>query len=234
MSGQGHKKILDLHQRYGGVVRVAPNQLSFGYPEAWDDVMGHRKRGQAENGKDADFWIGDDKLTLVGSDRERHSRLRKIMSHGFSAQAMMEQQPVFQRYVNLMMDGLKAASSGGQPVEMTRWLNWATFDMAGDLIFGESFGSLENADWHPWVKLLFKHLRGIAISTAVIRYPFSGALISLMTPKSVARDIKAHQDYTVAQVGKRMTYENPRHDFMESMIRAHEKDVSLLQTCDCS
>ncbi|KAF5989882.1 hypothetical protein FBULB1_507 [Fusarium bulbicola] len=54
-SGAGHKKIYDLHQIYGDIVRVAPNELSFGYPEAWEDVMGHRKRGQAENGKDPDF-----------------------------------------------------------------------------------------------------------------------------------------------------------------------------------
>ncbi|KAF4466375.1 cytochrome P450 [Fusarium albosuccineum] len=224
ISGAGHKKIYDLHQKYGDIVRVAPNQLSFGYPEAWNDIMGHRKRGQAENGKDPDFWRGDDPYTLVGSNRERHSRLRKILSHGFSAQAMMEQQPVFQRYVNLMIDRLKSASSGDQAVEMTKWLNWATFDMAGDLIFGESFGCLEKSEYHPWVKLLFRHIQGIAVSTALIRYPFADALIKLMTPKSIVRDIQAHNDFTEAQVGKRMAYKNPRPDFMESMIRAHEKD----------
>ncbi|KAM0490942.1 hypothetical protein ACHAP8_011080 [Fusarium lateritium] len=222
-SGEGHKRIYDLHQKYGDIVRVAPNQLSFGYPEAWDDVMGHRKRGQAENGKDPDFWRGNDIYTLVGSNRERHSRLRKILSHGFSAQAMMEQQPIFQRYVNLMMDRLKAASSGGKAVEMTSWVNWATFDMAGDLIFGESFGCLEKSEFHPWVKLIFKHIQGFAVSTAVIRYPFANTLIRLMTPKSVARDIQAHNAFTKAQVAKRVAYENPRPDFMESMIRAQEK-----------
>ncbi|KAI1017797.1 hypothetical protein LB504_003823 [Fusarium proliferatum] len=222
-SGSGHKKIYHLHQIYGDIVRVAPNELSFGYPEAWEDVMGHRKRGQAENGKDPDFWRGNDIYTLVGSDRERHSRLRKILSHGFSAQAMMEQQPVFQRYVNTMMKKLREVSSGGQSVEMTQWLNWATFDMAGDLIFGESFDCLEKAQYHPWVKLLYKHIEGFAVSTALIRYPFADTIIKFMTPKHVAQDIKAHSDFTKAQVGKRMAYENPRPDFMESMIRAYEK-----------
>ena len=85
--------MLEIHQKYGDIVRITPNQLSLGNPEAWDDLMGHRKRGQDENGKDPDFWRGQDSLTLVGSDRERHGRLRKILSHGFSAQAMMEQQP---------------------------------------------------------------------------------------------------------------------------------------------
>ncbi|KAF5541483.1 cytochrome P450 monooxygenase [Fusarium phyllophilum] len=127
-SGAGKKKIYDLHQIYGDIVRVAPNELSFGYPEAWEDVMGHRKRGQAENGKDPDFWRGNDIYTLK----------------------------------------LREASSGGQPVEMIQWLNWATIDMAGDLIFGMSFGCLEKAQFHPWVKLLYKHIDGFAVSTALI------------------------------------------------------------------
>lgn len=227
MSGAGHKRILELHQQYGDVVRISPNQLSFSYPEAWNDIMGHRKRGQSEHGKDPDFWMGDDKLTLVGSDRERHGRLRKILSHGFSAQAMMEQQPTFQRYTSLLIDRLKNASAGGcEAVEMTKWFNWATFDMAGDLIFGEPFGCLEKSEWHPWVKLIFMHLKGIAISTAIIRFPFSNAIIKIMTPKKVAKDIEAHHEFVEALVSKRLAFDHPRADFMESMIKAREKNVS--------
>ncbi|KAF5974269.1 cytochrome P450 monooxygenase [Fusarium coicis] len=157
-SGAGLKKIHDLHQIYGDIVRVAPNELSFGYPEAWEDVMGHHKRGQAENGKDPDFWRGSDIYTLVGSDRERHSRLRKILS---------------------MVPSV-----------------------------GET---------------LYKHIDGFAVSNALIRYPFADTIIKLMIPKHVAQDIKAHSDFTKAQVGKRMAYKNPRPDVMESMTRAYEK-----------
>jgi len=219
---------LELHLKYGEVVRVAPNQLSLGYPEAWDDVMGHRKGGQDENGKDPDFWRGDDSLTLVGSSRERHKRLRKILSHGFSAQAMVEQQPIFQKYASLLVERLHQACERDGSVEMTSFYNWTLFDMAGDLIFGEPFGCLDQTRYHPWVKLIFMHIKGIAISTAVIRFPFADAFIRLMTPKSVAKDIQTHSEFTKAQVAKRIAYKNPRPDFMESMIRAHEEDVGIL------
>lgn len=224
-SGQMHKKILELHIKYGDVVRVSPNQISVGYPEAWDDVMGHRKRGQEENGKDPDFWRGDDIYTIVGSTLERHRRLRKILSHGFSAQAMVDQQHIFQQYADLLVDRLHKASAAGASVEMTSFFNWTLFDMAGDLIFGESFGCLEETRYHPWVKLIFMHIKGIAISTALIRFPFAGAIIKMMTPKNVAQDIRTHNEFTKAQVAKRMAYPNPRPDFMESMIRAHEENV---------
>ena len=35
--------MLDLHEKYGDIVRVGPNTLSFGYPEAIKDIYGAGK-----------------------------------------------------------------------------------------------------------------------------------------------------------------------------------------------
>lgn len=233
MSGIAHKKILQLHQEYGDVVRIAPNELIFGYPEAWNDIMGHRKRDQEENGKDPDFWRDNDDLTLVGSNRERHRRIRKILSHGFSAQAMIDQQPLFQGYVSLLMDRLKTASAGGEAQDMVSWYNWATFDMIGDLVFGEPFGCLETSSYHPWVRLIFKHIKGMAIANSVVKFPLASTLLKLMIPKDVSRDIEAHFKLTEAKVAKRLAIEGDRPDFMQSIIWARDKSVSDLN-CNLS
>ncbi|KAH7006917.1 cytochrome P450 [Ilyonectria destructans] len=223
MSGSAHKKIFELHQQYGDVVRIAPDELIFGYPEAWNDIMGHRKRDQEENGKDPDFWRDNDDLTLVGSTRERHRRIRKILSHGFSAQAMIDQQPLFQGYVSLLMDRLKTASAGGEAQDMVTWYNWATFDMIGDLVFGEPFGCLETSSYHPWVKLIFKHIKGMAIANSVVKFPLANTLLKMMIPKDVSRDIEAHFKLTEAKVAKRLAIEADRPDFMQSIIWARDK-----------
>ncbi|KAH7142216.1 cytochrome P450 [Dactylonectria macrodidyma] len=223
LSGSGHKKIYELHQKYGDIVRIAPNELVFGAPSAWDDMMGHRKRGQDENGKDPDFWPRNDNLTLVGSDRERHGRLRKILSHGFSAQAMADQQPVFHRYVSLLMERLKMATANGEAQDMVSWYNWTTFDMVGDLMFGESFGCLENADYHPWVNLIFKHIKGVLYSTVMIRFPIINYISQFLIPKDIQRDMQTHAEFVEAQVAKRLAFDDARPDFMESMIKAREK-----------
>ncbi|KAH7142783.1 cytochrome P450 [Dactylonectria estremocensis] len=223
LSGSGHKRIYELHQEYGDIVRIAPNELVFGAPSAWDDMMGHRKRGQDENGKDPDFWPRNDNLTLVGSDRERHGRLRKILSHGFSAQAMMDQQPIFHQYVSLLIEKLKVATAKGEAQDMVAWYNWATFDMIGDLMFGESFGCLENSHYHPWVKLIFKHIKGILFSTVLIRFPIINYISRFLIPKDVKRDMETHAEFVEAQVAKRLAFNDARPDFMESMIKAREQ-----------
>lgn len=212
------------------MVRVAPNELIFGYPEAFNDIMGHRKRGQDENGKDPDFWHGND-LTLVGSNRERHSRLRKTLSHGFSAQAMMDQEPIFRKYVNLLIDRLNTAVTSEPVQEITAWYNWATFDMIGDLVFGEPFGCLENTRYHPWVKLIFKNIELQAIATALSKYPLAMALSKWVTPKDVQRDVQTHHEFINAQVNKRLSLTEARPDFMQSMIRGRDKSVSRAGVC---
>lgn len=60
------------------------------------------------------------------------------------------------RYVNLLLKQLhQESSNGGSGVEkkalnIEAWYNYATFDLVGDLVFGQSFGCLEGSDYHPW------------------------------------------------------------------------------------
>ena len=72
---------------------MAPDELAYIDGTAWNDIMGHRKQGQGENGKDPIFWKSQ-QHSVIGADRENHTRMRRTLAHGFSAQAMMDQQPL--------------------------------------------------------------------------------------------------------------------------------------------
>jgi hypothetical protein len=46
--------VAGLHEQYGHVVRIAPNEISFTEPHAWKDICGHRigaNKGNEEIGK---------------------------------------------------------------------------------------------------------------------------------------------------------------------------------------
>lgn len=117
-----------LHEKYGDIVRVAPTQVSFTDPRAWKDTMGHRRAGKLENVRDPVFY-NLAKGGIIGPiSSEEHGRQRRILSHGFSAQAMMDQQPLIRQYVDLLMQRLKASCEGGsKALDMTKWYNWTTF-----------------------------------------------------------------------------------------------------------
>ncbi|OPB41811.1 cytochrome P450 monooxygenase [Trichoderma guizhouense] len=218
-SGKSHRKILELHQTYGDVVRVAPDELAYIDGTAWNDIMGHRKRGQGENGKDPVFWKSQ-QHSVISADRENHTRMRRTLAHGFSAQAMMDQQPLIQGYVDMLISRLRDnCADGTRPLEMTSWYNWATFDIIGDLAFGEPFGCLENSDYHPWVSLLFTRIRTSAANNVLRRFPFGEKLIQLLVSKQDRQKFQEHYQLTQEKVNKRLAETNPRADFMEVMTK---------------
>ena len=52
-------------------------------------------------------------------------------------------------YVELLIDRLHDHSKDGS-IDMSRWYNFTTFDIIGELLFGESFNMLESSEWNEW------------------------------------------------------------------------------------
>ena len=66
----------------------------------------------------------------------------------------MEQESIVQASVDLLITKLQqriAADAPGEStiVDILQWLNYTTFDTIGSLLWGFSFGCLENVRSHP-------------------------------------------------------------------------------------
>jgi len=133
--------MLALHKTYGDVVRIAPDELAFANPQAWRDIMGHKTGGTAaEFAKWDKFYrpVADLPTDIVNASREEHGLIRRTMAHGFSDRSMREQQPIIKSYIDLLMRRLRENAAGGKnAVDIGAWLNFTTFDVIGDLAFGE-------------------------------------------------------------------------------------------------
>lgn len=133
--------MLELHEKYGDVVRIAPNELAFSHPQAWKDIMGHHPGARAEMEKYDHFYqpVSFGPVDIVSAHREEHSRLRRLMSHGFSDRSMQAQQPIINQYIDLFIQRMHEHCFGSEkPVDLAAWYNFTTFDIIGDLAFGES------------------------------------------------------------------------------------------------
>lgn len=97
-TGIGHLKILELHKRYGDVVRVAPDELLFSSSEVWKELFGRRKNAAGEIGKDPIHYAkGLD--SILGAPRDKRASFRKVLTKGFPNQAMLEQEPLIKGHV---------------------------------------------------------------------------------------------------------------------------------------
>lgn len=224
ISGKHHQKLLALHRQYGDVVRISPTQLSYNSPEAWKEIMGHRKKGQSENGKDPIFFKGNEHGILAG-DRERHSVNRRVLSHAFSAKSMLEQQPLIQQYIDLFFDRIRQAAAHSS-IDIMSWYNYTTFDIIGDLAFGESFGCLETSTLHPWIAIIFESLRQSNLVRALrTSIPYIDALILKLFPSAVEK-IKTRKALGEAKVAKRLSLPTQRADFMEAMVNKNKGSLT--------
>lgn len=133
--------MLAMFDKYGPVVRIAPDELAYADATAWKDIAGHNPKGE-ENGKWEPFYrpVPDMPRDIISSDRYTHGALRRQLAHGFSDRSMREQEPIIKSYVDLLMQRLKENCNQGQtPQDMAQWFNFTTFDVSKDAVHRNSW-----------------------------------------------------------------------------------------------
>ncbi|KAJ5773864.1 hypothetical protein N7457_008760, partial [Penicillium paradoxum] len=215
--------MLDMHKRYGDIVRIAPDELAFSHPDAWQDIMGHQK-GQGEFSK-ADWFYRpvEQPSHVVNETREQHGRLRRQMAHGFSEKAMRDQEPLIRGYVDMLLDRLHEFCKSGSPVILSDWYNYTTFDIIGDLAFGEPFGCLQGSNLDGWIKGIFEAGRLGIILQALSFYPLVKQALLSMAPASMKEAHERHQKLTEQKMFRRMEKEEGRADLIEGLLRKKEE-----------
>lgn len=206
-----------MHEKYGEVLRVGPNKLSYTKPEAWRDINGHRIGGRKENTKDPRFYtpeLNGEHTLLALLDPKEHGQLRKIFSHAFSDKALRLQEDLIRGYVNKVISNIEKTSTQNPSahIDIVKLYNFATFDIMADLAFGESLGMLEASEYTPWVKSIFDNIKiGSFVRTLGMSYPQIARLMQAIMPKSVRDRRQAHFDHTVQRVNRRMEINGTSH-----------------------
>ncbi|RAL64940.1 hypothetical protein DID88_001531 [Monilinia fructigena] len=133
LSGKLPYRIKALHDEYGAVLRVAPDELSFTDPQAWKDIYLQKQFirpkvwGSRPPGVEAHNFI-----TANATD---HARFRKVFQPAFSDRATKSHEPTVQQYVDLLISRLNKAISeqhtdDSSTVDLVQWLNFTTFDIS--------------------------------------------------------------------------------------------------------
>ncbi|KAL4747482.1 hypothetical protein BDW72DRAFT_209612 [Aspergillus terricola var. indicus] len=213
-----------LHEQYGPIIRIAPNEVTFAHPEAYTDIFQPRPdQGQGQFLKDPLWWARQpghpDSLLSVISP-EKHAHMRRILSPGFTARALRKQEPFVQKYVNMLVAQLQdiVSKSPSAHINMTPWFNYTTFDIFGDLGFGESFDCLQHSRYHPWIALLFDSVKAAGFVIATRYYPLIESILLKCVPPSMRKIQRDHYQQIVDKVQRRLSWELQRPDFMSYVI----------------
>jgi cytochrome P450 len=141
---------------------------------------------------------------------------------------MRQQEPLIQSYVDLLVRRLEEHSHDGQiPQNMCSWYNWITFDIIGDLTFGEPFGCLENSDYHPWVRAIFDTVKAGIYINALKYVPYGQKAAWFFISKELLAKKKTHHQITVEKVKHRVGLTEERPDFLGNILKRKEKGFTF-------
>ncbi|KAI2628687.1 putative cytochrome P450 [Hypoxylon sp. NC1633] len=222
VGGRYHRRVTEQHKKYGPIVRLAPNELSFASVESWKDIYGHAigKRQTCIKSEFYDVFGGGFNSTCIGSERnpKEHARMRKSLSAAFSTKALLEQEEIVNSNVDAFVRRLGTdGGPGSQGLNMTKWFEMVAFDILGEMSFGESFGSVAQGHPHFWSEMFTEHLFAITVVDMLRRYPLFVTLGKLALPLTTALREK-HTALSREKVARRLNSKNPRADFMSRLI----------------
>lgn len=219
------RDLATLHDKYGEVVRVSPNALSFIHPDAWKDIYA-RKPGVPPFPKNlrfyAEFLDFNDAHSLLTAGDADHARQRRVLSPGFSEKGIGDQEPVVQTHAALLTQRLRERihdrPTAGK-VDISLWLNWTTFDVIGDLVFGESFGCLQKNELHPWVALFYGLERDATFITVARQFPWFNYIVERLLTALFMEKLYSHRKFTIEKIDRRFRSGSDRADLINIILK---------------
>lgn len=143
-----YKKLLKLHQRYGEFLRIGSNDLSIIHPKAVSAIYGVGSPCRKA------VWYEQNRPVIsmqTTRDRVMHDKRRRMWSAAFSDKALRAHEERIKPYQDRLMAEIAARAEHG--VNVAKWFSLYSFDVMGDLAFGEPFGVLDSNGQHWAVKL---------------------------------------------------------------------------------
>ncbi|KAI5859518.1 cytochrome P450 [Durotheca rogersii] len=248
-----HLHHIELHRKYGPVVRIAPNELSFSSPTVARNVLSAGKRFYK-----TDFYAvfppPENPDIFTETREEVHAMKKKVANVPYSMAAMRQLSPFIDDTIDFLVSrldqfcpdsesavpGFQAAAiapDGKRPiVNLGDWLHWFAFDVLGEVAFGRSFGFMAaGLDKEDAIKTIDQSQKynGIVgqipeVDHLLRRNPL-WKLIPAFDPSNALVTRIA-----LEEMGKRRPFEverdgkgaggDGREDLLSSLIRGHLKD----------
>ncbi|KAN0137403.1 Cytochrome P450 [Lactarius tabidus] len=144
-TGDMHRYYKSLHEYYGDVVRVGPNELSIR-----DYSLIHPVLRQGGLRKGPRWETQEDPVVLIGQrDPILHMQQRKPWNRAFSSAAMKEYEIIVAKRIRQLVGCLddiiqRSDYKANAVVDMTQWFKYFATDFMGDMAFGGGFEMMKD------------------------------------------------------------------------------------------
>ncbi|KAI0357606.1 high nitrogen upregulated cytochrome P450 monooxygenase 2 [Trametes cingulata] len=194
-TGRQHLYIKSLHEKYGDVVRIGPNELSFNVPSIVNIALGSPgvPKGPLMIGR---ILTATD-LPLPGiMDPQVHQERRKLWSRAMSASALKEYEPQLANRANQLVHVLQSQK---QAFDIGQFVKFFAYDFMCDMAYGGGSELLRDGDENNiWDTLEEGMQAATFLSHVPWLGPYFGSLPVVSAP--VTRLLSYCREYTLQRI----------------------------------
>ncbi|EXJ59298.1 uncharacterized protein A1O5_12179 [Cladophialophora psammophila CBS 110553] len=183
LRGDYHRETVRLHQKYGDIVRVAPNELDINDVEAIKLIYGSGSKLYKGPWYDGPSATGEARSIQGTKDHGKHRLRRKTWAQGNSGAAMIEFEPLMVQHLNVFIEQIRARKE----VDIAHWYNFLSFDIMGDLTFGVPFDMVKTGQTHHFMDTIHKFMKAVSILSAI---PWLNSLANALPTDSAVKDLE--------------------------------------------
>jgi len=205
-------------------VRVAPDEISYINSQAWSDIFGNHPTRPGGMPRDPSFFsaVEDESCipTMLSANNTQHARIRRAYAEAFSKRTLLEQETMIVENVDLLIQKLYETKE--EPTNMTNMFIFTSFDIIGNLQFGESLHLLDDIAYSPWLMKIRDYTRASMILWALADLLFVKMVIMLFKTTAVKEKDKFYE-FTNDKVKHRLSHEADFPNFVQLVSQASAK-----------
>ncbi|KAF5862062.1 hypothetical protein ETB97_012209 [Aspergillus alliaceus] len=222
LRGDMHQTMIQMHDKYGSLVRTGPNELSTSDPDAIQQIYGPGSRFRKSDWYSV--WQGRRKFDLFPErDANIHAAQRRLVNSIYSMSRLKELESYLDDVLTVFLTRLSQTSV--RRIDMSYWAQLFAFDVIGELTFSKRFGFIDTAD----DKGTFAQIESALQSAAWIGQvpwlywvhdwlsPWLGNYLGITNRHGMLRQIAARE------VEQRKLTKGDHPDILEKLMDVHRK-----------
>ncbi|PYH98107.1 cytochrome P450 [Aspergillus ellipticus CBS 707.79] len=226
--GQYVMRIVEMHQEYGPIVRVAPDEIHISDPSFYDEIYAPSRRRRDKPG----YYIplgGFPTAEILTLDHDVHRMRRAIISPFFSRRSIQEISDVTRGATTKLMDRLQQFHDEDKIVRLDDAFAAMASDIITYLVYGHSQGFLDSEDFESEIRLLVNeaaatcHINRFIPPLATILRSMPPRWLALFTPGRSKLFIYIAKLFELA--GKTPSSPDPAVEDSEAQKRPRHKTV---------
>ncbi|KAK5044698.1 hypothetical protein LTR84_010590 [Exophiala bonariae] len=183
-----------LHQKYGYLVRIAPNEIACAYPNAIKQI--YRMQNSP---KKTDFYPPWGNKTFSkypdhfsNTDEKLHAERRRIVNQVYTLSNVLQSEMYIDKCSALFIQRLGEYVDAGKIIDLGDWLQMYAFDVIGELYFGKMFGFMEQrTDYESYIASLDMLVPLITLAAVAPSYTRPLILVSSIISPAIRKAMKA-------------------------------------------